>query len=103
MSTFNKKFINHGDRPRLVVFRSNRYISAALIDPASGDIICSHSSKKIESKGKPVEKALETGKVLAKQILSKKISEIVFDRRNYRYHGAVKALADGLREGGLKF
>jgi len=103
MSTFNKKFINHGDRPHLVVFRSNLYISAALIDPATGDTICALSSKKIATKSKPVEKALGTGKALAKQILAKKIDKIVFDRRNYRYHGRVKALADGLREGGLKF
>lgn len=102
MSTFHKKFIPVSARPRLIVFRSNRFITAALID-AKGDTICSLSSKKIESKGKPVEMAKETGKTLAKQIMAKKITEIAFDRQNYRYHGAVKALAEGLREGGLKF
>ena len=103
MQNYKSKFIDYGSRPRLIVFRSNTYISASLIDPKTGDTICSLSSKKIESKSKPIEKALETGKTLAKLIAAKKINQIAFDRHGYRYHGRVKALADGLRQGGLKF
>jgi len=103
MQNHKSKFITRSDRSRLIVYRSNRFITASLIDSESKRTICSLSSKKIEAKGKPTEVAFATGQALAKQILSKKIDRIAFDRQGYRYHGRVKAFADGLREGGLKF
>lgn len=104
MAKFNKKLAGTAERPRVSVFHSNRFVNAQLIDDEKGVTILSLSSKKIGSEIKPVEAAFETGKKLAELAKAKKITAaIVYDRRNYRYHGAVKALAEGLRQGGLKF
>jgi large subunit ribosomal protein L18 len=65
--------------------------------------ILSKSSKSIETKQKPAEKAFETGKSLGEDLKSKKIAEVVFDRNRYRYHGQVKSLAEGIRQAGIKF
>ncbi len=90
--------------PRLSVFKSNKFIYAQVIDDKKGVTLVEASSKKLgNSKGKTkVEKSFEVGKELAKKSLEKKIKEVVFDRNGYRYHGRVKALADGARKGGLK-
>lgn len=101
--THNKKIIGTATKPRASVFRSNKNIEVQLIDDTKGVTILSISSKKIDQKLKPVERASETGKALAKLAIAKKVTEIVYDRNGYRYHGQVKAMADGLREGGLKF
>ena len=87
--------------PRLCVFRSLRYIQAQLIDDSQGRTLLSVSDKDL--KGNKTERAKETGKLLAKKAVAAKITEVVFDRAGCKYHGRVKALAEGAREGGLKF
>lgn len=90
-------------RPRLSVFRSNKYIFAQIINDQKGITLVSASQKEIEKKTGNLVIAQEVGKLLAKRALDKKISEVVFDRGRYKYHGLVKALAEGARKGGLKF
>lgn len=89
-------------RPRLVVFRSLKAIYAQLIDDTTHKTLLSESSVKLE-KGKKTDKSKEVGILIAKKSAEKGITEVVFDRNGYKYHGRVKALADGAREGGLKF
>lgn len=91
-------------RPRLSVFRSNKDIYAQLIDDDSQKTLLAYSSNNLSSKkvGK-LEKAGLVGEELAKKAKSKKISKVVFDRGRYKYHGKVKALAEGARKGGLIF
>lgn len=93
------------ERPRLAVFRSHKYIYAQLIDDKKGHTLVSVFSKEINSDNKlnNVQEAEEVGKLLAKKAQDKKIKTVVFDRRGYKYHGRVKALADGARSGGLIF
>lgn len=91
-----------GDRPRLTIFRSLNATYAQLVDDETGKTILSSSSLKIK-KGNKSEKAKEVGLTIAKMAQEKKITEIVFDRRGYKYHGRTKAVAEGAREGGLKF
>jgi large subunit ribosomal protein L18 len=90
------------ERPRLSVFRSLININAQLIDDIKGTVLVSSSSLKI-NKGKGVEIAKQVGIDIAKKALEKKIKSCVFDRGGYLYHGRVKALAEGAREGGLQF
>lgn len=97
------KIFGTDKKPRLSVFRSNKYLYAQLIDDAAGKTLTSLSSKKIsEGKKKPLELAKALGQKLGKESKSKGIVEVVFDRGNYKYHGRVKALADGVRESGIK-
>ena len=93
------------ERPRLVVFRSNRGIEAQLIDDVAGQTLASASwiGLKKSFKGDKSEQAAEVGKLLAKNAKAAGVDAAVFDRAGYLYHGRVKALADGAREGGLKF
>jgi large subunit ribosomal protein L18 len=91
------------DRPRLNVFRSSQQIYGQLIDDATGKTLVSASSLELKTKAKKTEIATEVGKLLAKKALESKIEAVVFDRGGYAYHGRVKALAEGAREGGLKF
>ena len=92
-------------RPRLVVFRSNRGIEAQLVDDIGGRTIASASwlGLKKTFKGDKSEQATEVGKLLAAAAKKAGIDACVFDRAGYLYHGRVKALADGAREGGLNF
>lgn len=91
-------------RPRLVVFRSQKYIYAQLVDDDKGKIILSANDFEFKkSKKSKTDKSKEVGKLIAKKALDKKIEKVVFDRGGYKYHGRVKALAEGAREGGLKF
>jgi large subunit ribosomal protein L18 len=92
-------------KPRLAVFRSNKEIYAQLIDDATGNTILAVSSrdKAIDSKGTSIEVASLVGKSIAEKAKSSGIEEVCFDRGGYLYHGRVKSLADGAREGGLKF
>ena len=91
-------------RPRLSVFRSNKAIYAQLIDDEQGKTLVAASEKEIKEKDKAkAEKARLVGEILAKKAIKKKIKEAVFDKGPYHYHGRVKALAEGAREGGLKF
>jgi large subunit ribosomal protein L18 len=93
------------ERPRLVVFRSNRGIGAQLVDDVSGKTLAAASSHGLAKsfKGNKVAQAAEVGKALASAAKSAGIETAVFDRGGYLYHGRVKALADAAREGGLKF
>ncbi len=90
-------------RPRLVVFRSARIIYASLVNDAEGKVLFSVDSRGVKGKKYDVKTAGEVGKKLAEKAKEMKIQEVVFDRGGYAYHGKVKALADGAREGGLKF
>ncbi len=89
-------------RPRLAVFRSLKNIYAQLIDDKTGKAIAGTSDIK-DSKGTKTERAKKVGLEIAKLAKEKKIESVVFDRNGYKYHGRVKALAEGAREGGLKF
>lgn len=93
-------------RPRLTVFRSNSEIYAQLVDDSSGKTITTVSSMgktDAKVKGSKSDKAKSVGTAIAKIAVGKGIQEVVFDRNGYLYHGRVKAVADGAREGGLKF
>jgi len=89
------------ERPRLSVFKSNKHISAQLIDDDKGVTLAAASSHEI--KGKKTEQAKKTGEALAKLAKAKGIAKVVFDRGGFIYTGRVKAVADGAREGGLEF
>lgn len=92
------------DCPRLSVFRSNKYIYAQLIDDVNGKTLVSANDAKIgKDKLNKIEKAKEIGSLLAKKAIENKIEKIIFDRGGYKYHGRIKAIAEGAREGGLKF
>ncbi len=113
-------------RPRFSVFRSNRYVYAQLIDDEKSKTLVSASSQEIKKsraktktqtkvkskkekessttqRGEKIAVAFEVGKLAAKKALKKNIKKIVFDRGGYKYHGRIKAVAEGAREGGLKF
>jgi large subunit ribosomal protein L18 len=92
------------ERPRLAVFRSNKGIFAQLVDDENGRTITGASWLGLKSfEGSKVEQAAEVGKALAEAAKKAGIETVVFDRGGYLYHGRVKALAEGAREGGLKF
>ncbi len=93
------------ERPRLVVFRSNRGIEAQLVDDVAGGTLAAarHTELPKSFKGSKTEQAAEVGKLLAANAKKAKIERVVFDRGGYLYHGRVKALAEGAREGGLQF
>jgi len=94
------------ERPRLVVFRSNRHIEAQLVDDVKAVTLVAASTREAELKGKAgngVDGAKTVGAAIAKRALAKSIEQVVFDRGGYLYHGRIKALADAAREVGLKF
>ncbi len=93
------------EKPRLAVYRSNANISAQIIDDVAGVTLVSASSleKNFEGIGSNKEAARKVGKAIAERALEKGISAVVFDRGGYIYHGRVSELAEGAREGGLKF
>jgi large subunit ribosomal protein L18 len=96
----------HGtaERPRISVFRSNRGVFAQLIDDDSGRTLASVQWTEADLRSlKPMEQATEAGKLLASRARTAGIESAVFDRGGYQYHGRVKALAEGAREGGLNF
>ena len=93
-------------RPRMTVFRSNTGIYAQVINDLTGQTIAAASTHSKELKGKvknTTEGAKKVGEFLAKLAINKSVSEVVFDRNGYLYHGKVQSLADGARAGGLKF
>ncbi len=103
-----RKIVGTAERPRLSVFRSSKHIYAQLIDDLSGATLAAASSNTKEVRGDlpyggNVKAAAAVGKRLAEAAKSKGIQKAAFDRGHYRYHGRVKALADGAREGGLQF
>ena len=89
------------ERPRLVVFRSLKHISAQLVDDRARRTLLTITDGGLD--GSKTKRATEVGKKLAARAKEAGVSKIVFDRAGYRYHGRVKALADGAREGGLEF
>ena len=92
------------ERPRLSVFRSNRGIGAQLIDDVAGHTVAAVNWTEGDLKDlKSMEQASKAGQLLAERAKAAGVESVVFDRGGYRYHGRVKALADGAREGGLKF
>lgn len=105
---FLKKYVPVPGKYRLVVHRSNKHIYAQLVDDLNHVTVLSASSQSKElakkvSGAKKVDQAKEVGKLLAELAAKQKIENVVFDRAGYLYHGRVKALAEGAREGGLKF
>jgi large subunit ribosomal protein L18 len=91
------------ERPRLAVFRSNRYMYAQLIDDVNAVTVASASDISLEGKMTKVDRAITVGKNLALEAKKKNITTVVFDRGGFSYRGRVQALADGAREGGLLF
>ncbi len=89
--------------PRLNVFRSLRVIYATLINDTTGQTLVEADSREIKSKKYDKETAFKVGELIAKKAGEKKITQVVFDRGGYKYHGKVQSLADGARKGGLKF
>lgn len=99
------KISGTAERPRLDVFRSSKHIYAQIIDDVAGVTLVSASSmeKGFEGFGGNIEAAGKVGKMIAEKALEKGIKTVVFDRGGFVYHGRVKALAEGAREGGLEF
>ena len=91
------------DRLRLSVFRSAQHVYAQIIDDAKGVTVAEANSKSLAPSGKKTDQAKAVGAALAERALSAGVRRVVFDRGPYRYHGRVKALAEGAREGGLEF
>ena len=89
--------------PRLSVFRSNKGMYLQLINDGEGKTLASAHSREIKSKDEKISFSFELGKLIAEKAIKKKIKKVVFDRNGYKYHGNVKAVADGAREGGLTF
>ena len=97
------KISGSAELPRLSVYKSNKEIYAQLIDDKDGKTLASASWRTLKAKGNKVEISAEVGKAIAEKAKAAGIENIVFDRNGFVYHGRVKALADGAREGGLKF
>ena len=100
-----RKINGTSEKPRLTVYRSNRGISCQIIDDLAAATLVSASTKEksFEGKGTKSEQANAIGKIIAERAKEKGIEDVVFDRSGYLYHGRIKALAEGAREGGLKF
>lgn len=95
------RICSRADRPRLLVHRSHQQISAQIIDP-SGRVLASASSLKLKAKSRG-EAAAQVGELIAKAASDKKVAQVTFDRKYYKYHGQVKILAESARKHGLKF
>jgi large subunit ribosomal protein L18 len=99
-----KHLVGTAERPRLVVFRSNRGIAAQLVDDGAGRTLAAASSLNVrDAKGTKSDQAAAVGKLLAENAKTAGVKGVVFDRGGYLYHGRVKALAEAAREGGLEF
>ncbi len=97
------KISGSAERPRMTVFRSNKQIYVQLVDDLTGTTLAAASSLKLEDKGTKKEIAAKVGEVVAKKAQEAGITEVVFDRNGFLYHGRIKELADAARKGGLKF
>ena len=91
------------ERPRLSVFKSLKSIYAQVIDDVAGKTLVSAKLSELKKAPNTVESAMAVGKLVAEKCLALKIETVTFDRSGYQYHGKIKALAEGAREGGLKF
>jgi len=98
-----RKLSGTKERPRLCIYKSNTGIYAQIIDDSIGHTMASASSRELGKKSITVDVSKEVGKKLAEKAIENGIENVVFDRSGYLYHGRIKALADGAREGGLKF
>ncbi|MEL7159680.1 MAG: 50S ribosomal protein L18 [Bacteroidota bacterium] len=100
-----KKITGTPEQPRLNVFRSNKFIYAQLIDDVNGVTLAQANSFEaaVANEGNKAAQATAVGKLVAERAAAKGIEKVLFDRGGYLFHGRVKALADGAREGGLKF
>lgn len=96
------KVLGTAERPRLCVFRSSKSIYAQVIDDNTGKTLVSAGLKETKAKNN-IEGAKKAGELIAERCKENKISAVAFDRGGYKYHGKVKSLAEGAREGGLKF
>lgn len=98
------KVVGTKQRPRLNVFRSLRHINVQIIDDIAGKTLVSANDLELKNKkDSKLDKAKEIGKLIAKKALEKNIKKVIFDRASYKYHGRIKAVAEGAREGGLEF
>lgn len=97
------KISGTAERPRLAVFKSLRGIYAQVIDDAKGKTLASANISEIKKAKNTIEGAKEVGKLIAKKCVELKITTVTYDRAGYKYHGKVRFLAEGAREGGLKF
>jgi len=97
------KISGTAEKPRLTVYRSNSQIYAQIVDDLAGKTLVAASSLGLKEKVTKKEQASKIGELVAKLALEKGISEVVFDRNGYLYHGRVKEIAEGARKGGLKF
>ncbi len=103
-SRIRQKIRGTSTMPRLSVFRSNKFIYAQIINDAEHKTVAGVSeTAAAKMKGTKIERAKAIGLALAKEALTKKVTKVVFDKGSYAYHGRVKALAEGAREGGLQF
>ncbi|MEY4902530.1 MAG: hypothetical protein RLZZ292_345 [Bacteroidota bacterium] len=98
-----KKVSGTAAKPRLAVFRSNKYIYCQAIDDVNGVTLVAASSKEVDMTVPRIEQSKAVGKLIAERVKAANISDAVFDRGGYLYHGRVKAVAEGAREGGLNF
>ncbi len=98
-----KKIAGSPERPRLAVFFSNQHVYAQLIDDTKGHTLCASCSKKLGCKSANLDTAAKVGEDIAKKALAAGVTEVVFDRGGFLYHGKVKSLADSARQAGLKF
>jgi large subunit ribosomal protein L18 len=96
-----KKVVGTPERPRLVVFRSLKHIYAQIVDDSTSRTLMTVTDK--DASGKKSEKSVEVGRRIAARAKEAGVTKVVFDRGGYQYHGRVKAVADGAREGGLEF
>jgi large subunit ribosomal protein L18 len=101
-----KRIFGSSERPRLAVYRSQKHIHAQIIDDYEGKTLFSFSTnsekfRKVSTQGRSVEAAQKLGELLGPELISKGIQKVVFDRGGYRYHGRIKALAEGLRSKGV--
>ena len=97
------KISGTAERPRMTVFRSNKQIYVQLVDDLAGATLVAASSRNLDVQGDKKTIAAEVGKKIAEKALAAGITEVVFDRNGYLFHGRVKSLADAARKGGLKF
>lgn len=107
VNSIRRKINGTSNRPRLRVFKSSKHIYAQIIDDSAGNTLLSMSTLSKEFRGAEIKgktkQAHEVGKLLAEKAKEKGVAQVVFDRGGYIYHGRVKALSEGAREGGLEF
>ena len=101
--SIRSKVSGTSSKPRMTVFRSNKQIYVQVINDETGTTLASASSLKMTEKRAKKEQAAKVGEAIAKKAIEAGISEVVFDRNGYLYHGRIKELADAARNGGLKF